>query len=61
MENHKALIVKMYKKGIQIKVFLWKMHKFSKNLKNFQKVLDKSKLMCYNKDNKDTEKETLKN
>ena len=37
------------------------MHKFSKNLKNFQKVLDKSKLMCYNKDNKDTEKETLKN
>ena len=31
VKNHKALVVKMYKKDIQIKVFLCKVQKFSKN------------------------------
>ena len=31
VQNHKALIIKMHKKGIQKTVFLCKMYKFSKN------------------------------
>lgn len=38
VENHKMLIVKMHKKGIQKKVFLCKMHKFLKNRGKFKKT-----------------------
>ena len=31
-----------------------------KNSKNFQKVLDKLKMMCYNKENGNTERKLLK-